>query len=658
MSPPRQLPAETLALVFCNLSQKELCRCMLVSHLWHGEAQTQLYSNITFDSLQQSFSTRISAVRPHKHLLRRVAWRSHVSGETVVPELLDILLDYRPDEHEAKTTGSPPSLSPPLAAANSPVFYAPGPNCPSLTHLSYTGNSSSWRFFESVLCSLTSLMSLDIHFLQRTGTRAQVGYRIDIGRILDALRCLKHLSIIGWITEYVPPTRIEPNEDHDSHVEVEREGASTGPKDQYRLESCTFTPCLMGQDGRDASLFFRRLGNLKRIVIMPNYSPDGVYQMGRPYDFVRALKEFCTKLESVETCGIIPLWLFDLPILPYDQLLHLRSLVSGYSLQDESGLSEEQTIDAFELKRDRMRQRFHEQEVGELLEGKGADPIFPQLKRLVLGRDHSLSAQDLISLGVQARFLTDLDIQTSSDHFRFWEMYDEDAEAAIPPDSQSAAQLNHSLSPNGFAFYEQAMFEVRRLRNRRAFNSRDLMLFLQLCPSLVRFSMTKHSISFEDLLDDKAAIRPWACEGTLESLTIGFDIPTNQYESHKLVWDHLGRFKKLRSLTFAHSSSPSIPGRCGLIPSFDYGVKALFAGRGVGGMSETLEEIGCLSSWWKVDDRKEMVLWFARSFPKLGVLGLKFHEAYVKGKKQARYTGFLKDEGVKNCSIPRIFFQP
>jgi hypothetical protein len=411
-----------------------------------------------------------------------------------------------------------------------------------------------------------------------------------------------------------------------------------GSGDQYRLESFTFYPSLMGRNGRDASLFFKRLGNLKRIVVLPRIWSYGVNELCRPWDLGRALKEFCPKLESIEAEGALTLWLFDLPILPHDKLAHLTALVEGHSLQDVEGMSDAQ------VQENRLRQRLQDQEVGELLEGKGADPFFPQLKRLILGQKYYLSAQDLISLGVQAQFLTDLEIQISPDHYEYWQMYDPDTTTSDLP----SAVTNQSQ-----------IVDMRRLGTRRRFTSRDLMLFLQLCSSLVRFSMTNQSISFEDLLDDnndKAVIRPWACEGTLGSLTIGFDLPTNQPEDHRLVWNHLGRFKKLRSLTFLHTLPSSKKGRSGLIPSSGYGVGGLLA-EGGGGMSEKLEEIGCLSSWWKVNDRRQMVLWFAESFPRLRVLGLEFHQGYVKGAKQARYTGFLKDKEVKSCSISRIFFK-
>lgn len=95
---------------------------------------------------------------------------------------------------------------------------------------------------------------------------------------------------------------------------------------------------------------------------------------------------------------------------------------------------------------------------------------------------------------------------------------------------------------------------------------------------------------FEDFLNDnnvdddrKADIQPWACERSLELLTIGFDMPTDQPKDHEHIRHHLRRFKKLPSLTFVPSSPPSKQDRSRLIQLFDYGVAGLLAGGQEGG---------------------------------------------------------------------------
>jgi hypothetical protein len=76
-----------------------------------------------------------------------------------------------------------------------------------------------------------------------------------------------------------------------------------------------------------------------------------------------------------------------------------------------------------------------------------------------------------------------------------------------------------------------------------------------------------------------------------------------------------------------------------------------------GEMSETLEEIRSLPGWWKTKDGRELVLWFAWSFPKLRVLGLAYDKWHVDGKRGKIYCAFLQDEEVKRCSIDRVFIE-
>ncbi|KAK5814284.1 hypothetical protein F5H01DRAFT_368033 [Linnemannia elongata] len=89
---------------------------------------------------------------------------------------------------------------------------------------------------------------------------------------------------------------------------------------------------------------------------------------------------------------------------------------------------------------------------------------------------------------------------------------------------------------------------------------------------------------------DRRRIRRWACEGSLESLEIGFGLETTNPNDHRLVWAHLGRLRKLRSLTL---------GRSNLIPSLKHGIGALVPlsvdGRGV---NETMEKILSFGSMW------------------------------------------------------------
>ncbi|KAF9129583.1 hypothetical protein BGW39_004021 [Mortierella sp. 14UC] len=363
----------------------------------------------------------------------------------------------------------------------------------------------------------------------------------------------------------------------------------------------------MCQEGPDALSFLERLGNLKRLQIRSTVSYMNLYYKSRPWIFGQTLRRCCPNLESIDTWGPVVLWFFDLPILPPNKVSHLLALVPDILLSPLSDLTK----------------RLQDQEVGELLQDddKSVRSFFPKLKHLVLGHDHSLGAQDLILLGLQARFLTHIDIyQRPVEHKYVWDTYDRDA-AAAAEDKSTTMTTTEQID----AIRSNAVVENRRPRKRWQVGSGEILVFLQHCSNLCSFSLTGRYTTSDDLIegvdggdsdgrDDETRgerrlfIEPWACEDTLETLTIGINISTKHsnadkhHQLHALVWKHLGRFKKLRSLSLKLSN---------LIPSPIYGVKGLFEGEGGGRLNETLEEIRSLPSWWKVEDRQAMVLCYS-----------------------------------------------
>ncbi|KAF9129584.1 hypothetical protein BGW39_004022 [Mortierella sp. 14UC] len=632
MFTPKYLPAELLAYTFHYLARKELYQCLLVSHLWSIEAEARLYSDATLNQLLRNHTSLIQSLKSRKHFLRRVHWRSHNGGEVAPADLLDILFDHQP---ENPGTGSSLSFVEQQMRSGAALSYPLGPNRPALTHFSYSGSDRSWGFFDSILYRLTSLTTLDLLFSLEG--RALEAYIVDMDRILTAFPHLKRLSILGMMLKY-SPTKGAGLKDRGLVAAQTDDDATTGTGAQHPLESFTFNTSLMRRTGPDAFTFFRRLGNLKKIHVSSQMDDASHVQLCRPWAFGRALKRYCPKIESIGSYRPVVLWLFDLSILPSNKVSHLAALVPEIATPDISGMSARQVQ---MLMINRVVKRLRDQELQELLVGKDVEPFFPQLKSLILGYRHSFSAQDLISLGVQARHLTHVEID-----YQFYVdyalgMYDKDDPAAA-----TAVTVGSS---------EQMLIENRRLRKRRGIDTQDILLFLQLCPKLCHFSLTKISIPFKDLVDvgnkynnsttttskkeEAPAIRPWACEGTLETLKIGFELSEKDPEAHRLVWSHLGRFKKLRSLTFVRTA---LPQNCSaLIPSFSHGVECLFVG---GSLGKTLQEIRQLTTWWKVQDRRELVLWLARSCPRLMVLGLVYNREYMVGEQGALYTAFLEDE--------------
>jgi hypothetical protein len=594
---------------------------------------------VTLNAFQKTYKPLIAALKTRRHLIRSIQWWFAKGCELYESDLLAILFD-NPSSAETDTHSEEFSQDQLSKQHRSQVSRRPG-----LREFSFVGDGRSEWLLELVMSNLTTtaltmttLTTLTLHFAYGLGAET---YIVDLDRILATFPYLQNLSIDGWMHDYSPGSATDA-----VTTEVETH--------QYRLESLTFDPRLMCREGPDAFLVFRRLGNLKSINIKSLLSPYDCSQMSRPWTFGRALKENCPKLESVDTSGTVALWLYDLPVLWSSKFPYLTSslgeVAASVQQADETpGGAAYETMTV-----EHLRRRLQEQELQELLEGKEAEPFFPQLKRLVIGLDHFLSFQDLISLGVQARFLTHLEI-CNEPHRRtcIWDMYEKDCPAATFTATTTGNVMNKGL------------LEARRLRKRRPFTNRDLMLFLQLCSSLQYFSLSGCSISFSDLIDSDSSsnskigtevgaavdktpqcIRPWACEGTLQTLKLGLDMYTApHHEQHALVWKHLGRLWKLRTLAFSSLSS--------LVASISYGVEGLLEG----GMSETLEEVRSLPGWWRGEDRREMVLWFAKKCPKLMALGLEYISDANDGQEGFVLYHFPEDEDIKECSIHRVFIE-
>ncbi|KAG0275993.1 hypothetical protein BGZ96_003523, partial [Linnemannia gamsii] len=653
-------PPETLCLIFSYLPRQDLARCLYVSRLWHAEAKPQLYKIILLVP-GMKLNRQLAAVKDRKALVRRVEWRPCQYGSLVPPaDLLDFFLDYRPASKHSENNSNNNKRAQPQ---NCPVAYPIPLESSRLTlkQFSFTGGQQSWNLFDSILYSLKSLVSLDLQFVKGNGTGK--AYVVDLDRILTGFPRLKHLGLSGLMLGYAPPRTAGHEEDRYGNDDEET-------RTEHGLESFAFTPLLMWRKGPDAFTFLERLRHLRKIVVRSQWNYLNCAERAQPWAFGRALQQCCPKLESIDAFGAVILWLFDLPIIPSDKIPHLTSLViePPPSINGSDMLSvsmAQKMLKALKEDENILKQRLQEQELGELLEGRSAKPFFPQLRTLILGPDHSLSAQDLISLGVQARNLTHVKITHEMYNYAgVWNMYDTDAAAtAAAATAPSDAATHHSTSSSAVT---NKLIEDRRLWKRRCIGNQDVTLFLQLCSSLQHFSITGRTIPFFDLAVgdittpggpgttfstpgkvETLAIHPWACEENLQTLKFGLSLHEKRpKEQHAMVWKHFGRFQKLRSLTLPVSS---------LVPSPAYGVEGLLTGGGR--LSETLTEIRSLPSWWVVEDRREMVLWFARSFPNLLVLGLMRYREKVEGGKAEDYTDFLEDEDVKRCSIHRIFIE-
>ncbi|KAG0275222.1 hypothetical protein BGZ95_009064 [Linnemannia exigua] len=648
------LPPETLHLIFSYLLPQDLYRCLFVSHSWSGVAETQLYSNITLHLQRVNSLKIVSALKTRKHLLRR--FELQPCSEFAMRILLDIFLDYRQEEDHDQSLPYPGYSHrhhyPTVAdlglddTKTRPAFpqKSIGPNRPNLTHFSIVGFHESGWILDTILFTLTTLTTLKIHFFFSGSLKT---YTIDFDRILDTMPHLKHLSIDGHKHRYRFAEDFKDSSSSSETTSTSTTHALAGSRKVHCLESFTFEPTRLMRGNGPMLSSFRRLGNLRRIQVNAAIPYFSCHQKCQPWKFGQALRQHCPKLENIGIDGPVPLWLFGLTILPFDKIDHIKALA-----EENMPAPILETLGDLGTEMNHLYRltRLQEQEATELLEGKFAEPYFPQLKTLVLKGEHCLSVQDLFSLGAQARFLTRLEIQQWPAEDKYiLEMYDTDAAAAVT----AAESTIHSSSTES-----NALIEDRRLRKRQVFGEGDVAAFLHNCASLCQFSVTGHIIPYVSLIFDHyfhlaaagpggnkdtearetkqeltRGVRPWACEERLETLRFGFGVSAEKHNQHKVIWKHLGRFRKLRYLHLDLST---------LLPLPKYGVEGLLEG----GMSETVEEIRSLPGWWKAKDRRELVLWFARSFPKLRVLGLAHHKWYVDGKRGETYCAFLEDEEV------------
>ncbi|KAF9903496.1 hypothetical protein EC991_003779 [Linnemannia zychae] len=669
--PPRPLPAEVLALIFQYLVPNALCQCLRVSKLWHAEVEARLYHKVVFNSSTGHLGALIDSVRTRKHLVRRVRWNC-LRHQVPTVDFLDIVFDYGAydDDNYEKLFDSALSL---VGRDNSgieeqstlPPVYPPGPNRLALTHFDFLGTVQPWLLLDSIMCKFTALTSLTLRFNYEPPPVEN--YNVDIEKILTRFPHLKYLCAIGWAYSH-EDAGVQAGGGHTFPLMSDNDDRTAGSRaiQQHPLETLMTSLYLIWYNAPESYSFIRRLGNLRQFAISEQRFHAATVRKSKPWALGRVMKQCCPELESINIEGPGVLRLFDLPILPSNRVDHLAALIPEPLPENARRMSETE-LDL------NLYRRLQDHEINELVSGKCGDAFYPQLKTLVLGEYQKLSAQELILLGVQAPFLTHLDISYSCYYHQYhWEMYESDHPAATP--AFTSANLHQKTR---ISTVSDGLVESQRLRKRREMHIPDLVLFLQLCSSLRYLAVRGRGIPFEDLVnrsnhldpngnnsknkeaastaeqeeEDTRVIPRWPCEETLESLTIGFDVLADQRKDYKLIWRHLGRFKKLRSLTFTHYDLASI--RKHIIPSLSCGVRGLLDGES----ARTLQEIGGLPSWWEVDDQREMVLLFARSCPKLRVLGLVNGRKYIKKEEVAKYTAFLEDGDVRQCSIPRVFVE-
>ncbi|KAF9110399.1 hypothetical protein BGX27_006383 [Mortierella sp. AM989] len=432
----------------------------------------------------------------------------------------------------------------PIKDLDDSTVIVPGPNRCILLSLEFTGSPNRIPRFYDIVYNLTSLTTLKLVSLSYS---TEAKNTVELDTLLEALPNLIHLDLQAG--DYVP---LSPKS-----TLLDPEGAP------YKLRKFYFDTKLLLMP--DSSLqLFRRLGNLTSIGLHASDFINGSYlQRFRLEAIAYVMSEFLGKIEQIETTGAMPLYLYLLP-----QSLDRKGLRALGKTPLEQQLIEEQQC----------------QQCGE------AKEIFPKLRSLTTRRPCFVSGEDLRCLGLRAQFLTHVDLSESSGY----------GGQGLP-----------------FDFHYQREVGVQR---RHGITSLDLQLFLESCRHIKSFSTARHVIHLHDMTprdkrlsriyytpdaDGKSRVireaKPWACEGTLEKLSIGFLMLSASASDHRIVFGQLGRCRRLKTLKITKSN---------VIPKLEYGVDLLE------GLSDSLEEVVSWSSSWVCDD-KETVIWMLTKLKKL-----------------------------------------
>jgi hypothetical protein len=177
---------------------------------------------------------------------------------------------------------------------------------------------------------------------------------------------------------------------------------------------------------------------------------------------------------------------------------------------------------------------------------------------LVLGHDHPLAVQEVIFLGVQAPFLTRVNIYLRPVEYNYiWDTYNTDAAATTTAATTTAATATATAATAedksmaiaiAATIRSDAVVENQRLRKCRQAGSKDILLFLQHCSSLSSFSLTGYCTTSQDLIEgggdgdgdnkgdekgeERLLIEPWPCKDIHETLTIGINMSTKHSDAH------------------------------------------------------------------------------------------------------------------------------
>ncbi|GJJ77738.1 hypothetical protein EMPS_10097 [Entomortierella parvispora] len=614
-----RIPAETLDHVFSYLNIHQIYRCLTVSKFWFEITIARLYSFspdmvLTRQDLFDLFYKR-------RHHIRHAAWncsppfndhfREIESLLTPDPSKLRQLRRGQDDEDDTLTPALTFSTVKTLMFEGKliddmmPRFYEFLSKVPSLTRLElqFTEVHVAPAFFNQ-----PPPLGMAAEAALLTGFETAAQEVIDLWTLLDILPNLEHLNLMGC--RYVP--RAEPAMAVDNHAasssttitgpnaatepsaatsngalspKIRNSTRQNMPRKVYRLKSFHFSQMLFASV--DPVLLLSQLPDLDELGVHSSryFRHVVAHTFYDPVIFARALRLHCPKITHLVVEDWLPICLV-LPAtasstLPATALAQEVLSVGATTVIPTPPEPPALPVDVTAAQPISVISPDYLHDDLDLVDYNGEDslePILPLLTTLECPRG-IFTAEDFEQC-YRLQHLVEIDVSDSRD-----------ADRVLP-------------------------FVINRWRDRpqTRIQSHHLQAVLERCSKLKDFRATHRAIRFEDMVLDQEEenddaehsrlvlgegqqelkTRPWACEATLEYLSIGFILPSADKYAHRAVWSQLGRLQRIEDLSLVLTN---------LIPSLDHGMTSL-------SLLPRLKRYSVARTCWGFPE-KEAALWIA-----------------------------------------------
>ncbi|KAG0046270.1 hypothetical protein BGZ83_008548 [Gryganskiella cystojenkinii] len=609
-----RIPTETLDQILSCLTIHQIYRCLTVSQFWYQVAIARLYSFSPGAVLARQ--DLFDLFYQHRHHIRHAAWNCSPPFQDRVREIRTLLvLDSRQHQEGNEWIASSMGMK---STASTTVTNS---NSSAVKTLFFEGKLMDHmmpRFYET-LSMLPSLTRLDLQFtevhvapafLNQPNPMGMAGdpalamdlatttaqETIEIWTLLNVLPNLEYLTLLGCKYAPLPGTEkakkspatppmatdavaTTSTESGVAYTEAETKAAAALtvleiiPKRTYKLKSFHFQQIL-----------FATLDPIRLLAQFPCLDELGIHSsryfrhvIGTSYydpiTFARGLRHHCSKITHLVVEDWLPICL-SLPTIAAASTGAAATAKPGTVIQ---GLPYEDR-DLFDYQ-------------GE----STLEPILPKLTTLECPRG-ILTAEDF-ELCYRLEHLVEIDV--------------------------SDARENEQVLP----------FVINRWRGRpqTKIQGYHLQTVLERCSKLKDFRATNRTIHWDQMAlhageDENGEVgssgepvqyqtRPWACESTLEYLSIGFMVPTADRRAHRAIWSHLGRLRRLEDLQLILTN---------LIPSLEHGMGSL-------ARLPRLKRYTAARSCWSFPD-KETALWIAQECKTLE----KWHQNCQRSKEMVK----------------------